>query len=72
MVVIRRFILLLLLLVSWAASAQVEDAVELWADERGETDAADLNDMLLQLADNPVNLNDTHAMSTIPFVSPFQ
>lgn len=72
MVVIRRFIMLLLLFVPWSALAQVEDAVELWADERGETGAADLNDMMLHLADNPVNLNDTHAVSTIPFISPFQ
>lgn len=52
--------------------AQVEDAVELWADDRGETGAADLNDLLLQLKDSPVNLNDTNAMSSVPFISPFQ
>ena len=68
----KRVIMLLLLLSPLMAVAQVEDAVELWAEERGESGAADLNDMLMQLADNPVNLNDTHAISVIPFVSPYQ
>ena len=64
--------MLLLLLAPGVVAAQVEDAFELWVDERGETGVADLNDWLLQLADDPVNLNDTHAVSTLPFVSPFQ
>lgn len=62
----------MLLLSPWVAKAQVDDAVELWVEERGESGAADLHDLLLQLADNPVNLNDTNALSIIPFVSPFQ
>ena len=62
----------MLLLSPWVAKAQVDDAVELWVEERGESGAADLHDLLLQLADNPVNLNDTDAVSAVPFVSPFQ
>ena len=72
MVVKWRFIVLMLLLSPWIAEAQVEDAVELWVEERGEEGAADLHDLLLQLADNPVNLNDTNALSVIPFITPFQ
>ena len=72
MAVMRKFIMLILLLAPVVAVAQVEDAVELWVEERGEAGAADLHDWLMQLADNPVNLNDTDAVSAVPFVSPFQ
>lgn len=72
MAVMRKFIILILLLVPVVSVAQVEDAVELWVEERGEAGAADLHDWLMQLADNPVNLNDTDAVSAVPFVSPFQ
>ena len=72
MVLKRRIIVFLLLLTPWVVMAQVDDAVELWVDEREDTWVSDMNDLLLQLADNPVNLNDTNAVSIIPFVTPFQ
>lgn len=68
----KKVIVVLFLLLPLISVAQVEDAVELWTDERGESGAADMNDFLLQLSDSPVNLNDTNAIATIPFVSLFQ
>lgn len=73
MLLSRKFIILLLLLLPLTAAAQVEDALEQWVEEReGDANAAELNDLLLQLADAPVNLNDTAAIATLPFLSPFQ
>ncbi len=74
MLLTRRLIQLLLLLqLPLAAAAQVDDAVEQWIEEKeSEGDAADFSDLLLQLADNPVNLNDTMAVVSLPFISPFQ
>lgn len=73
MSIVRRFLLLLQLLLPLAATAQVDEAIEQWLTEGGsESVASDLSDRLLQLADSPVNLNDTAALDDIPFLSPFQ
>lgn len=51
----------------------MEDAIEQWLGEEGsEAEAAELNDLLLQLREEPVNVNDTASLATLPFFSPFQ
>lgn len=75
MVLTRRLIVMVLLLLALlpVAVAQVEVDMEQWVEETGSDEsAADLSDQLLQLADNPVNLNDTVAIADLPFLSPFQ
>ena len=70
---IRWLIVLLLFVLPLPAVAQVEDAIEQWVEDHGsEGNVAELSDILLQLADNPTNLNDTAAMASLPFLSPFQ
>lgn len=71
--VLRRWTLLLLLLVPIVAGAQVEEALEQWVEETDDTWAAgEMNDRWLQLLHNPVNINDTTAYGSLPFLSPFQ
>lgn len=67
----RRFIVLFMLFMPLTLVAQVDEAMEQWSEEGGET-IADLSDLLLQLASDPVNLNDTVAVADLPFLSPFQ
>lgn len=70
---IRRLIVLLLLFLPLSAVGQIDDAIEQWVEEHGsEANVAELSDILIQLTDNPVNLNDTAALSSLPFLSPFQ
>ncbi len=70
---LRRLILALLLALPFTAAAQVNDALEQWVEENGdENAAANLSDMLQQLADDPVNLNDSVAVAAMPLLSPFQ
>ena len=70
---IRRLIMLLLLALPLTAAAQVDDAIEQWVEEYGsDVNVSELSDLLLQLADNPVNLNDSVAVASLPFLSPFQ
>lgn len=64
---------MLCLLLPVISHAQIEDAIEQWlGEEVGEEMAAEMNDLLLQLRQEPVNVNDTLSMSTLPFISPFQ
>lgn len=70
---IRRLIVLLLLALPLTATAQIDDAIEQWVEDHGsEGNVSELSDLLLQLVDNPVNLNDTAAVASLPFLSPFQ
>ena len=70
---IRRLIVLLLLALPLTAVAQIDDAIEQWVEEQGsEKNVSELSDILLQLTDNPVNLNDTVTVTSLPFLSPFQ
>ena len=56
-----------------ATTAQVEEALEQWIEETDDTEAAaDWSDLFLQLRAEPVNINDTHTVSSLPFISPFQ
>lgn len=73
MSIVRRILLIIMLAVPVAGAAQVEDAIEQWLGEEGsEEAAAELSDLLLQLRQEPVNVNDTTSMATLPFFSPFQ
>ena len=73
MLLIRKIWVLLLLLLPLSLRAQVDEALEQWVEESGsEESAAELHDLLLQLADQPVNLNDTVSIASLPFLSPFQ
>ena len=68
----RWFILLALMLPLWA-TAQVEQTLEQWVEETDDTWAAsEMSDQWQQLADSPVNLNDTAAYDRLVFLSPFQ
>lgn len=70
---IKRWLLLIAFTLPLPLSGQVEDALEQWLqDEGSEASAADQVDRLSELAASPVNINDTHALSQIPFISPFQ
>lgn len=70
---IRQIIFLLLFALPLSVVAQVDDAIEQWVEEHGsDANVAELSDLFLQLADNPVNLNDTVAVASLPFLSPFQ
>ena len=70
---IRRLLIFLLLFLPLASTAQIDDAIEQWVEDHGsDANVSELSDLLIQLADNPVNLNDTNAVSIIPFVTPFQ
>ena len=69
----RPLLLLLTLLVALALRGQTEDALEQWLAEEGNEEwAAEMSDLMLQLRDEPVNINDTAALATLPFFSPFQ
>lgn len=73
MSIVRRILLIIMLAVPVGALAQVEDAIEQWLVEEGsEEAAAELNDLMLQLRQEPLNVNDTHSMGLLPFISPFQ
>lgn len=70
---LRHWFITLLLLFSLPLSAQVEEALEQWVEETDDTEAAaEMSDLLLQLQDNPVNINDTHTIAALPFITPFQ
>lgn len=73
MTFVRRLIVLFLFVLPMTVEAQVDDAIEQWVEDNGsEGNVSELCDLLLSLADNPVNLNDTAAVSSLPFLSPFQ
>lgn len=70
---IRRLVILLLFSLPLSLAAQVDDAIEQWVEDYGsDGNVSELNDLLLQLADNPMNLNDTASLDMLPFLSPFQ
>lgn len=70
---IRRLIMLLLFALPFSAVAQIDDAIEQWVEEHGsDANVSELTDVLLQLSYNPVNINDTVAVASLPFLSPFQ
>ena len=71
--VLRRWFIILLWMLPLAATAQVEETVEQWMEETDDALAAgDMNDLLLQLQSQPVNINDTSAMASLPLITPFQ
>lgn len=71
--VLKRWLIVLSLIVSLPVTAQVEEALEQWMEETDDTEAAaEMSDLMLQLRAEPVNINDTHAIAALPFISPFQ
>ena len=73
MSIVHRILLIIMLAVPIAGVAQMEDAIEQWLGEEGsEEAAAELSDLLLQLRQEPLNVNDTHSIALLPFISPFQ
>lgn len=70
---LRRWFIILLLLLPVAVAAQVEESMEDWLQEdASEAEAAEMSDMMLEYMANKVNVNDTVAMAGLPFITPFQ
>lgn len=69
---LRRWLIVTMLLIHVAAVAQQDDIEDWLNDGASESAAAEMSDVLIQLRDNPVNINDTAAVATMPFISPFQ
>lgn len=64
---------MLVLLFPFTAIAQVEEIMDDWIPEDAtEDEVAEMNDMLQEYISNKVNINDTIAMASLPFLSPFQ
>ena len=64
---------MLLLLLPTAIAAQVDDALEEWMQEEvGEEQAAAVVDEMMQLAAEPVNINDTAAVRQLPLMTAFR
>lgn len=71
--VLKRWFILMLLVLPLASYGQVEDAMEQWLLDDGEENmAADWHDRLAELTDNPANINDTTHLAQIPFMTPFR
>lgn len=65
-------LIVVLFLLPVMASAQVLDE-EAWLEEYGDEAAAGaMSDYYMQLAVEPVNINDTQSVAALPFISPFQ
>lgn len=67
---LKKWIFALLMLAPALAAAQVDEALEQWAEEGGDDAAAAYADELLEFRDNPLNINDTTV--PLPLLSPFQ
>lgn len=71
--VLRRWLIVLLVMIPLCASAQVDDAIEQWMQEDvAEEQVAAAADMLMQLSYEPVNINDTAAVRDLPLMTPFR
>ena len=73
MVLKRMIVGVALLLVPLTVASQVDEAIEDWLQEDGSEEvAAEMSDMALQYAADPVSINDTAALAEMPFIAPFQ
>ncbi len=71
--VLKRWIIALLLLVPLSTMAQIDDALEEWMQQDvGEEQAAAVADEIMQLAMEPVNINDTAAVRQLPLMTTFR
>ena len=71
--VLKRWVIIMMLLLPAALAAQVDGAIEEWLQEDvGEEQAAGTVDELMQLMDDPVNINDTAAARQLPLMTPFR
>ena len=70
---LRRWLIILLMFLPLAGAAQVEESIEDWLQEDGNEEVgAEMNDVLQEYMADKVNINDTAAMASMPFISPFQ
>ncbi|MBR4506537.1 MAG: hypothetical protein IKP21_07165 [Bacteroidales bacterium] len=70
---LKRWFIMLVLILPLAAAAQVEESLEDWLQEdASEAEAAETSDLMQDYIANKVNINDTVAMAEVPFISPFQ
>lgn len=70
---LKRWVIILILLLPLTAAAQVEECLEDWLQEdASEEQAAEMNDMMQEYISNKVNINDTIAIASLPFLNPFQ
>ena len=68
----RRWIIMLMLLLPVSLMAQIDGALEEWMQEEvGEEQAAAMVDEMMQLTVEPVNINDTAAVRQLPFMTTF-
>lgn len=71
--VLKRWIIVLLLLLPLGLAAQVDGAIEEWLlEDASEEQAAGTVDELMQSIADPVNINDTAAARHLPLMTPFR
>lgn len=73
--VLKRWLIILLMcpLMAVAQNVDFDNEMADWLEEGASEEAlAEMNDLLLQLRENPVNINDTAAVAALPFITPFQ
>ena len=69
----RWWLIIIMTLMPLSAMAQVDDAIEQWMQEDvSEDNAAAAADVIMQLNDDPVNINDTAAVRDLPLMTPFR
>lgn len=67
------FLTISLALLPIVLTAQVDEAMEQWSEELESTMQAEaFADEIMELRDRRLNINDTTALTTLPFLSPFQ
>ena len=70
--VLRRWLIVLCMLMPVVAAGQVEDAIEQWLEDGvTEEQVGAAVDRIYELMDNPLNINDTAAVRDMPFMTPF-
>ena len=69
----KRWLIMLLVVMPLFVTAQVDEAIEQWMQEDvAEDQAAAAVDMIMRLSDEPVNINDTAAVRELPLMTPFR
>ena len=72
---LKRWLILILLLPLCVTAQETYgfEALEDWsADGVSESAVAEMGDVLMHLRENPININDTAAVASLPFMTPFQ
>lgn len=69
----KRLAAIIITMLALSVAAQDDFATDLWMYDGGsEADAADMHDRLSELKTDPVNLNDTSSLGTLPLMTPFR